>query len=363
MRTSIPVFVAVGLLGLAGCNKAERRYPTISVLSPDGGGINVHGSYNRCPQVIYVATPDHVPVGRPISLTAIATDADNHSLTYAWTATSGSFASADTPTTTFECASNGAVTITLTVSDGSCPSAVSGVVLCQPSDGGVPDGGSDARGDADGPGGGGGQPGTGGGSGVAGMGGAGGMAGGGSGGTGTGIGGSSGSTGSGGKGGSSTTGTAGTAGSTGAAGSGACIETNPPADIAVVCNECLDLNQNPVTDGCCNIANDPLGVQLCQAASACMRAGRVEGAPCNNMGDTGTCYCGTSGMTCSSGGANGPCTQQITAAAARNVVTRTTDTPTPAQIIQRYGSPDFALGRAGNIQTVAGAFCPAECGF
>ena len=41
---------------------------------------------------------------------------------------------------------------------------------------------------------------------------------------------------------------------------------------------------------------------------------------------------------------------------------RVTDAPGPAVIIQRYGSPDYAIGRAANIQSVAGAFCPAECG-
>ena len=142
-----------------------------------------------------------------------------------------------------------------------------------------------------------------------------------------------------------------------------CIETNPPAPIAAACDACLDANQNPVTDGCCNIQSDPVGFQLCQTASACMRSGTVAGALCNNMGDTGTCFCGTSGTACSTGGANGPCVAEITAAAGRNVVTLVTDSPGPAVIIQRYGLPEYAIGRAANIQSVAGAFCPAECGF
>ena len=363
MRTSTAVIVAVSVLGLFGCNKADR-YP-ISARSADGGNVGIHGDYNRCPQVIFVATPDHVTVGRPILLMAIASDQDGDQLSYAWTATAGTISDPTAPTTSFECARNGDVTITLTVRDDSCPSATSGVVLCQPGDGGTDDGGPDGGAGGRG-GGGGGQTGTGGTTGLAGVGGSG-MAGtgpGGSGGMATGAGGSSGSTGAGGSsgnGGASSGGRGGSSGG-GAAGSGPCIETNPPQELAADCTACLNLNQNPITDGCCNITNDPLGVQLCQAASACMRTGSVSGAPCNNMGDTGTCYCGTSG-TCSAGGANGPCVQQIAAAAGRNVVTHVTDTPTPAQTIQRYGLPDFAIGRAGNIQTVAGAFCPAECGY
>ena len=368
MRNSTAVIVAAGVIGLFGCNKAERSYPTISARVPDGGRVGVHGDYNFCPQVIFVASPDHVPVGRPISVIAIVSDRDGDHLTYAWTATSGSFSNPSSPTSTFDCARNGDVTITLTVSDGSCPSATSGVVLCQPGDGGTTgDGGPDsgAGGGGAGGAGGGGQTGTGGTGGAqTGIAGAAGLAGtsgaaGGVGGSGTGVGGAAGSTGGGGRGGSSSGGSNGS----GAAGSGACIETNPPPDIVADCTACLVLNQNPVTDGCCNIANDPMGVQLCQAASACMRTGSVSGAPCNNMGDTGPCYCGTSGATCSSAGGNGPCLDQIKAAAGRNVVTHMTDTPTPAQIIQRYGIPDFAIGRAGNIQTVAATFCPTECGY
>ena len=36
---------------------------------------------------------------------------------------------------------------------------------------------------------------------------------------------------------------------------------------------------------------------------------------------------------------------------------------TPAQVQARVGDPVYALGRAANIQTIAGAFCPVECGF
>jgi len=137
-----------------------------------------------------------------------------------------------------------------------------------------------------------------------------------------------------------------------------CLETNPPPALVASCSSCLTANGNPATDGCCPIT-DTTGFSLCQAASACMRSGA-----CNQGGDVTSCYCGTNAATCdTAGAANGPCVAQITAAAGRNVTTMTTDAPTPSQVIARLGDPNFALGRAANIQGVAGLFCPAECGF
>ena len=127
---------------------------------------------------------------------------------------------------------------------------------------------------------------------------------------------------------------------------------------------CLNMNLNPVNDGCCGIAaSDPTGYTVCQAASACMRAGGPPVGACNVGGDTTTCFCGTNLATCDNpGGPNGPCIAQMTAAAARNVMTKTTDTPTATQVQARKGDPVYALGRAGNIHFLAGAFCPIECG-
>ena len=359
MRTSTVVFLAIGLLGLSGCNKAERRYPTINARSPDGGSASVHGDYNRCPQVLFIATPEHVRVGQPISVMAIASDADGHTLTYAWTATSGSFASANSPTTTFECARNGAVTITLTVSDASCPSTISGVVLCQPGDGGVPDGGAGA--DATGAGGT-----SGGQAGATGAGATGG----------TGTGGTTGAAGAGGSG-SGAAGQGGNGGLAGAAGGGAgatgtggtglgatCAETEPSAEVAAVCSPCLELNKNPDTDGCCKIT-DAVGLDLCRRASACMRSGGSTAVTCNVGGDVTSCFCGTADTTTCArpGAANGPCVAAFTAAAGRNLVTRMTDSPSAEQVLARQGDPAYALGRAGNIHGIGALFCQAECGF
>jgi hypothetical protein len=107
-----------------------------------------------------------------------------------------------------------------------------------------------------------------------------------------------------------------------------------------------------------------MGRQLCQTAAACMRAGGPPVGACNMIGDVTSCFCGTNQATCEvAGQPNGPCVSPITAAAARNVVTMTTDAPSVAQVLARYGDPSYALGRAANVHFIAGAFCPIECGF
>jgi hypothetical protein len=138
-----------------------------------------------------------------------------------------------------------------------------------------------------------------------------------------------------------------------------CLETNPRPEKSAACQACLRQNWNgsPVNEGCCGV-DDPVGLQLCETVSACIR---VSG--CNLAGDTTTCYCGTHQATCDQvGQANGPCVAQITAAAGRQIVTKTTDKPSPAQIMERYGDTKYAQGRAANIAAIAGAYCAADCG-
>jgi hypothetical protein len=168
---------------------------------------------------------------------------------------------------------------------------------------------------------------------------------------------------------SSTTGTGGTGGDSGAAGTGgaagtACLETNPPAEIAATCQACLDASADPASDGCCAIVDiDPTGFTLCQEASACMRMGNASATKCNLEGDVTTCYCGTNQATCDVAGMpNGPCVGAMTEAAGRNVKTHTTDAPIEAQVIERLGDPAYALGRAVDIHGIAGVYCPSECG-
>jgi len=228
-------------------------------------------------------------------------------------------------------------------------------VGCGDSGGGGAKGGSGGRGGA----GGGGRGGT---TGMAGRGGTTGGAG--TGGSNAGTGGATAGTGGGAAGtGGGAAGTGGGTGGTGTGGTGtACVETNPPAAIAAACASCIAVYATP-NEGCCNLATlDATGFTLCQAASSCMRTGGAPVGKCNLLGDTSTCYCGTNPSTCDSGDANGPCLNQVTAAAGRNVTTMTTDTPTPSQVVQRFGDTDYALGRASVIHSYAGAFCPDECG-
>jgi len=150
-----------------------------------------------------------------------------------------------------------------------------------------------------------------------------------------------------------------------AAAAGGCYETNPRPGIALACQACLKANavDGPGNDGCCSI-KDPVGKKLCEAVSMCMRAGGPPVGSCNIGGDTTTCYCGAHQGGCDlPGTANGPCMAQITAAAARNIETGSTDgsTPTPEQILSRYGDAKYALGPATNIASIAGALCKMQC--
>src|SRR5262245_41024094 len=146
-----------------------------------------------------------------------------------------------------------------------------------------------------------------------------------------------------------------------ASGSKACVETNARPEIASACMACLRANAIKAgSDGCCGI-QDQVGLQLCEAVSTCMRTGRTPTGPCNVAGDTTTCFCGTHQVNCWLRGVpNGPCVAVISAAAARNIETRTTDSPNEDQILTRFGDVKYALGRASNVASIAGAFCAAE---
>ena len=143
-----------------------------------------------------------------------------------------------------------------------------------------------------------------------------------------------------------------------------CVETDAKPAIAAACLTCLKghTTSKPINDGCCGI-QDPVGKKLCDDVAKCFRAGGPPVGQCNIDGDTTTCYCGKHQAGCDDPGiANGPCIPQITAAAGRNIEARTTDTPTPSQIVDRYGQVQYALGRAANIAALAGAFCRTKCG-
>ncbi len=89
--------------------------------APTTGSVSINGTLNICPQIDSLsASPAEVIVGSSIALTASGhdTDAAPSPLTYAWTATSGTFANAAAASTSFTCTTAGATTVTLALSDG-----------------------------------------------------------------------------------------------------------------------------------------------------------------------------------------------------------------------------------------------------
>jgi 2',3'-cyclic-nucleotide 2'-phosphodiesterase/3'-nucleotidase len=99
---------------------------------PRTGSVSVNGTFNICPMIDAVsANPAAVQLGGTIALTASAHDDGIPStLTYAWTATSGSYSDASSPSPTFTCAQVGAATLTLAVSDSDCADTSTLTVNC-----------------------------------------------------------------------------------------------------------------------------------------------------------------------------------------------------------------------------------------
>ena len=93
--------------------------------SNNTGNANIMGTFNQCPTVSFTASPlvASSPAG-VINVSATGMDLDPMTtLTYAWTATGGSFAAASSATTTYLCSAPGQQTLTITVSDGACPTS------------------------------------------------------------------------------------------------------------------------------------------------------------------------------------------------------------------------------------------------
>jgi len=89
--------------------------------APRTGSIMVNGTLNICPEIDGLsASTGETLVGSSVTLTAVAHDTDGmpSPLSYAWSATGGTLSDASAQSPTFTCASPGAATLTLTVSDG-----------------------------------------------------------------------------------------------------------------------------------------------------------------------------------------------------------------------------------------------------
>jgi len=107
--------------------------------APKAGSVRVGGTFNVCPVADGImASPAEVLVGGTIALAASAHDTDNAplALSYAWTASAGSFDDATAAAPVFSCTVPGPVTVTVTVSDGdpdsSCTDRASTTITCTP---------------------------------------------------------------------------------------------------------------------------------------------------------------------------------------------------------------------------------------
>ena len=112
----------------------------------------------------------------------------------------------------------------------------------------------------------------------------------------------------------------------------------------------------------CDLLTDPADKDLCRNLYACLvaptHAGTVLPGFCQGTGgDPLPCWCGTNALTCVTSNAaptqaNGPCLQQVFAAA------KSTDAAT---INARFIDPTFPLGAAANLAICRGTFCAHEC--
>ncbi len=101
--------------------------------TPKTGSVKVDGELNVCPLIDGVdANPAEALVGEILQLSATAHDADHEpeALSYAWSATSGTFSGAATATPSFTCTQAGTVTIKLEISDSDCGDSVETTVTC-----------------------------------------------------------------------------------------------------------------------------------------------------------------------------------------------------------------------------------------
>jgi hypothetical protein len=86
------------------------------------GSASINGVAFDCASVAAVSEiPSETTLGGSVSFAAAAIAANQAGVTYAWSASSGSFSAPSAANTSFTCSSAGAVTVTLTVADGPVP--------------------------------------------------------------------------------------------------------------------------------------------------------------------------------------------------------------------------------------------------
>jgi phospholipase C len=114
--------------GSAMFNTTARTTTNVNVAlqcstpTPEAGSALVNGTTFNCATWNSVsASPAETTVGNAVALSALATGPDPSSVTYAWSAPSGTFDNASAAAPHFTCTANGPVTVTLAVTDGAVP--------------------------------------------------------------------------------------------------------------------------------------------------------------------------------------------------------------------------------------------------
>jgi hypothetical protein len=110
-----------------------------SATVPEAGAIAVNAPTYACAttfQGAISASPSETTVGGSVTLQATAAGPNPNTLTYAWSAPSGTLSAPNSSTTNFTCTTQGQVTVTVSVSDGAvpdgaaaCPAASSTVLI------------------------------------------------------------------------------------------------------------------------------------------------------------------------------------------------------------------------------------------
>ena len=110
------------------------------------GSVLVNGTLNVCPTVDGIsASPAEVFVGSSLALAAAAHDSDGGpaAIAYHWTTTGGTLSAADVQNPSLTCTVAGAVTVSVTATDGDCSGTSSAMVTCAGADGGSTSGSID----------------------------------------------------------------------------------------------------------------------------------------------------------------------------------------------------------------------------
>jgi hypothetical protein len=100
-----------------------------SATVPEAGAVSINAPTYACASTFQGAIstiPSETTVGGSVILQASATAVNPNSLTYSWSAPSGTFSAANSSSTNFTCTTQGQVTVTVTVGDGPVPDGGAG---------------------------------------------------------------------------------------------------------------------------------------------------------------------------------------------------------------------------------------------